>query len=73
MEGTLIEVSPDAQVNNDSASFYKVTIVPSKTQISTKDGNVPLRPGLLVTAEIVTEQRTVLSFLFEPIRKFKND
>ena len=72
IEGTVIDVSPDAQVNKESDSFYKVTIAPSKTEIAANGKNVPLRPGLLVTAEIITERRSILGFLLEPFRKFKN-
>lgn len=71
VEGTVIEVSPDAQLDKDSQSFYKVTIVPRKTEIAAKDKIVPLRPGLALTAEIVTERKSVLSFVLEPFRKLK--
>jgi len=73
VEGTVIDVSPDAQVNKESDSFYKVTIAPSKTEIAANGRNVALRPGLLVSAEIITERRSILGFLLEPFRKFKND
>ena len=71
VEGAVIDVSPDAQVNKDSESFYKVTIAPSKFEIWTKEKVVPLRPGLSATAEIITERRSILSFLFEPIRRLR--
>jgi multidrug efflux pump subunit AcrA (membrane-fusion protein) len=72
VEGTVIDVSPDA-TNKDGINYYKVTIAPSKTLISTRDKDVVLRPGLSVSAEIITERRTVLSLILEPVRKFKSD
>lgn len=71
VEGTVIDVSPDAVTNKDDATYYKVTIAPSKTQISSNETDVMLRPGLSVSAEIVTERRTVLSLILTPIRKLK--
>ena len=72
VEGTVIEVSPDAQVNKDSQSFYKVTIAPQKTEIAARGKNIPLRTGLTLTAEIVTERKSILSFILEPFRKLRS-
>ena len=71
VDGTVIEVSPDAQTNSESSSFYKVMIAPAQTAIGGQGKNVPLRPGLTLSAEIVTERKTVLALLLEPIRKLK--
>jgi len=46
-------------------------IAPKKTEIAAKGRNVPLRPGLAVTAEIITERKSILSLLLEPFRKLK--
>jgi len=72
VEGTVIEVSPDAQIDKDSQSFYKVTIAPQKTEIATRDKNIPLRTGMTLTAEIVTERKSILSLILEPFRKLRN-
>lgn len=72
VEGTVIEVSPDAQVNKDSQSFYKVTIAPQRTEIAARGKNIPLRTGLTLTAEIVTERKSILSFILEPFRKLRS-
>ena len=73
VEGTVLEVSPDAQLDKDSQSFYKVTIAPRKTEIAAKDKIIPLRPGLALTAEIVTERKSILSLILEPFRKLKGN
>ncbi len=71
VEGTVLEVSPDAQLDKNAQSFYKVTIVPRKTEMVAKDKTVPLRPGLALTAEIITERKSILSLILEPFRKLK--
>jgi multidrug efflux pump subunit AcrA (membrane-fusion protein) len=71
VEGTVIDISPDA-ANKDGVNYYKVTIVPSKTWIASQEKDFMLRPGLSVRAEIVTERRTVLRLMFEPVRKLKS-
>jgi len=73
VEGTVIEVSPDAQTDKDSSSFFKVMIAPRQTEINAKGKSVPLRPGLALTAEIVTERKSILNLILEPFRKLKGE
>ncbi len=73
VDGTVIDVSPDAQVEKDLGSFYKVTIAPSRTDIVAKGRTVSLRPGLALSAEIVTERKSILSLILEPFRKLKSE
>jgi multidrug efflux pump subunit AcrA (membrane-fusion protein) len=73
VEGTVVEVSPDAQLDKDLGSFYKVTIAPKQTSIAAKGRNIPLRPGLALTAEIVTERKSILNLILEPFRKLKSE
>jgi len=72
VEGTVIDISPDA-TNKDGVNYYKVTIAPSESRISPQEKNLILRPGLSVSAEIITERRTVLSLLLEPVRKLQKN
>lgn len=69
--GTVSLVAPDAQTDKDAGSFYKVIIALQQTSIVANNKTVALRPGLALTAEIVTERKSILSLLFEPFRKLK--
>lgn len=71
--GQVSEVAPDAQVDEQHGSFYKVTIVPQDTAILARGKPIALRPGLAVSAEIVTERKSVLAILLEPFRKLKGE
>jgi multidrug efflux pump subunit AcrA (membrane-fusion protein) len=73
VEGTVVDISPDAQPDKDLGSFYKVMIAPRKTEIVTGQKTIPLRPGLALTAEIVTERKSILSLILEPFRKLKSE
>ena len=69
--GSVMEVAPDAQANNETGSYYKVLIALERASFVAKGRNIPLRPGMAVTAEIITEQRSVLDLIFEPFRQLK--
>ncbi len=73
VDGTVIEVAPDAQVGKDGVSFYKVLIAPERTSMMAKGKAIPLKPGLALTAEIVTERKSVLSLILEPFSKLKGE
>lgn len=73
VEGRVTYVSPDAQVDKEAGSFYKVNIAPEQTAINARGRSIPLRPGLAVTANIITERKSILSLLFEPFRKLKSE
>lgn len=73
VEGRVTYVSPDAQVDKEAGSFYKVNIAPKQTAINARGRSIPLRPGLAVTANIITERKSILSLLFEPFRKLKSE
>lgn len=70
IEGKIIEISPDAQTDEKTGeSSYKVIIEPQQTEIKAKDKKVALRPGLTLTADIVTERKSVLKQLFAPLNE----
>jgi HlyD family secretion protein len=71
--GTVIDVSPDARIDKEQGSFYLLKIAPQTNEIVAKGKRLPLRPGLAVTAEIVTERKSILSLLLEPFRQLKGD
>lgn len=62
----LVHVSPDAVAEEKGASYYLVRLAPQKLAFHRGKDVYPLRPGLQVTAAIVTGQRSVLALLFEP-------
>jgi multidrug efflux pump subunit AcrA (membrane-fusion protein) len=72
--GIVTAVAADARADERlGSSFYKVTITPEKATITAGGRPVPLRPGLSLTAEIVTERKSVLALFTEPFRKLRGD
>ena len=52
---------------------FKVQIAIQKDSILLESGGAPLRPGMLLAAEIILESRSLLDWLLEPIRLRKRD
>jgi multidrug efflux pump subunit AcrA (membrane-fusion protein) len=71
VRGTLLDIAPDAQPDEQLGSYYRVTIVPAERAIMVRSRPIPLRPGLALTAEIITERKNLLMLFLEPFRKLK--
>jgi HlyD family secretion protein len=69
IEGKVIQISPNATLDKDLGPVFTARVELSRSVISVYNREVPLAPGMAATAEIVTRQRTVLTFLIEPITR----
>ena len=57
-------MSPDAQEDQKIDLVYKVKLKPKRFNIRVRDKDVPLSPGMAVTAEIKTGERRVIEFFY---------
>ncbi len=71
LDGDVLDISPDAQGDEEQNSYYKVTVGLHQTAMQAGDKRIPLRPGLSATAEIVVERKSVLALFLEPFRKLR--
>ncbi|MBF2027944.1 MAG: HlyD family type I secretion periplasmic adaptor subunit [Oscillatoriales cyanobacterium C42_A2020_001] len=67
VEGTVDQISPNAVPDKDLGMVFPVAVKLQQQAVRVKGREVPLSPGMTSTTEIVTRQKTVLSFLLEPI------
>ena len=74
IEGEVTAIAADSQASsaNNSGNF-KVTIVPSATQLSLPNGPVGhLRKGMTLTARFVVARRSLLQILYEDVSAWLN-
>jgi membrane fusion protein len=50
---------------------YRVDVRLEKQQVSALGQDFPLRPGMLVNADLLLEKRTIFEWVFEPVLKLK--
>jgi HlyD family secretion protein len=76
IEGTVIYVSPNAVSKEKDAGAQKEKNFPTRIKlnklfVNARGKKTPLTPGMSATGEIVLRQKSVLSFLLDPVtRKF---
>jgi HlyD family secretion protein len=74
VDGEVIKVSPNAIVEKDQNGQSQGPVFPTrirlnKSAIDVHGKQVELTPGMAATGEIVTRQKSVLTFLIEPVTR----
>lgn len=70
LKGHVVEVSADTIHDPEQKrDFYRVLIQTNKNYLEYKGEKHPIKPGLTVQADILTGQRTVMSYLLKPFKR----
>lgn len=70
VEGEIISISPNSVTDRETGiEHFRATVALSDTSIGEGQWHRPLQSGMTTTAEIVTDERTVLAYLIKPISR----
>ena len=69
LPGTVVFVSTDAVADERKGLIFQARIKFEKASIQVDQRELPLTPGMAVSAEIAIEKRRVIEFFLDPIRK----
>lgn len=67
-EGTLEHISSDTVIDDKGNAFYVVRV---RTKKASLDPKLPILPGMIAQADIMTGKKTVLAYLLKPILRGK--
>jgi len=77
-KGTVSEISRNVWVPGEKIGpnmvkepVYRVNVNLERQSVSALGNEIPLRPGMLVNADILLERRTLLEWLFEPVLQLR--
>jgi len=68
LDGVVENISPDTVIDEKGNAFYVVRV---RTHFSSFDEKKPIIPGMTAEVDILTGQKTVLSYLLKPVLKVK--
>ena len=69
LPGIVTFVSADTVTNDDDESFFVVRVKPGKTFLGAQPGQLPVRIGMTAEADIITDKKTIISYLTEPVHR----
>lgn len=73
VEGTVVQISPNAISDEDLGLVFPTRIKLNKNIIQVRGRNVQLAPGMSGTGEIITREKSILTFMIEPIARRVNE
>lgn len=68
LDAVVDNISPDALTTEDGIAYYQVRVRTNKTQIGK---NLPIIPGMRATVDIISGQKSILSYLMKPVLRAK--
>lgn len=69
LKAELVDISADTITNEKGESFYRVRLRTEETALKRKGEVLPIIPGMVATADILTGHKTVMEYLLKPIIK----
>ncbi len=69
LQGIVTFVSADTITDEEGASFFLVRVRPSKDFLGGRSGELPIKIGMTAEADIITDKKTILSYLTEPVHR----
>jgi HlyD family secretion protein len=69
IDGEVVKLTPNATLDKNLGLVYTARVKLKSKTINVQGKEVELSPGMAATAEIVTRQRSILTFMLEPITR----
>ena len=69
LDADVENISPDTVIDEKGNAYYLVRV---RTHLSSFDEKLPIIPGMTAEVDILTGQKTVLSYLLKPVLKVKS-
>lgn len=69
LKGELLDISADSIKDEKGNMFYRVRLRTFETQLKRKGQVLPIIPGMVATADILTGKKTVMQYLMKPFVK----
>lgn len=72
LEARLEHISADSITDAQGNSYYLVQVRTEKNHLDSKNGPLPIIPGMITSVDIVTGKKTILSYLLKPVLRARN-
>jgi adhesin transport system membrane fusion protein len=69
--GKIVNISPDTITDKEENTYYLIHIETQKNYLGTKEHPLKIIPGMTVSVDIVTGQKTIMQYILKPILKSK--
>lgn len=71
LDANLEHISADSITDDQGNSYYLVNLRTDKNYLGSEDNPLPIIPGMVATVDILTGEKTILSYILKPIMRAK--
>ena len=71
LEAQLEHISADSITDEQGASFYLIRLRTNKNYLGSESDPLPIIPGMIATVDIMTGEKTILTYLLKPVLRAK--
>jgi adhesin transport system membrane fusion protein len=69
LQGIVTFVSADTVTTDEGESYYLLRVKPGRSFMGATRGELPIRIGMTAEADIITDKKTILSYLTDPVHR----
>ncbi len=73
LPGKVERISADTIADEEGNTFYRVILRTDKNYLGEETNNLPIIPGMIVSASILTGNKTVFDYLLKPVIKARSE
>jgi adhesin transport system membrane fusion protein len=72
LDGKLMQISPDSLVDQNGSSYFMVYVETDQHFLGKMGNRLEIIPGMTVDVEILTGEKTILSYIMKPVLRAKS-
>jgi adhesin transport system membrane fusion protein len=73
LEGEVLRIGADTITDLEGREFFKVVVRTAENFLGQADDPLPITPGMTVSLDIQTGQKTVMNYLLKPLRRAQSE
>ncbi len=73
MAGQLEQIGADTITDEEGNSFYLIQLRTEKSHLGSEESPLLIIPGMVASVDIITGQKSVLSYLLKPIIRARGE
>lgn len=72
LKGKLVRIGANSVNDNDGNIFFEIEVLADQNYLGTEENPLPITPGMVADIEVITGDRTILSYLAKPVLRAKD-
>lgn len=72
LKGKLVRIGANSVTDREGNIFFEIEVQANQNYLGSKEKPLPITPGMVAQTEIITGERTILSYLMKPVLRTRD-